>query len=326
MQAARSLTRTLAYWRERIKYAQLANEFDLLLQSGALERADADRLQDLRQRNPRLVGPGWDRHWNTLFAEWEEKRTKLSGLLLEAAELYDSGQTGGDVFPLPTLENAKRRAGVEGLAAAKYSGWGGAETLRAIGRVIDETPVEVLFPAARPRPLGWAPGQVGKHGGASSPEGALNGMVVREIAHRVPANCAEWKGFTAISRLAKFLGLEKCTPEYVRSSLSRSAGPDRRGKTFRGAMPAFLFTPCRMQKLASGETRGQTMHDKSLDYLGSTREGAEYVGNSERAWIRWRGQGKGPAYVRVGGQIRYRKRDIDAWLAKHRVVPVREEL
>ncbi len=220
MQAARSLTRTLAYWRERIKYAQLANEFDLLFQSGALEQADADRLQDLRQRNPRLVGPGWDRHWNTLFAEWEEKRTKLSGLLLEAAELYDSGQTGGDVFPLPTLENAKRRAGVEGLAAAKYSGWGGAETLRAIGRVIDETPVEVLFPAARPRPLGWAPGQVGKHGGASSPEGALNGMVVREIAHRVPANCAEWKGFTAISRLAKFLGLEKCTPEYVRSSLS----------------------------------------------------------------------------------------------------------
>ncbi len=68
------------------------------------------------------------------------------------------------------------------------------------------------------------------------------------------------------------------------------------------------------------------MHDKSLDYLGSTREGAEYVGNSERAWIRWRGQGKGPPYVRVGGQIRYRKRDIDAWLSKHRVVPVREEL
>lgn len=68
------------------------------------------------------------------------------------------------------------------------------------------------------------------------------------------------------------------------------------------------------------------MFNQSPDYLGSTTEAAAYTHHSPRTYIRWRGLGLGPAYVRAGRKIRYRKRDIDAWLAKHRVLPVREEL
>lgn len=68
------------------------------------------------------------------------------------------------------------------------------------------------------------------------------------------------------------------------------------------------------------------MFSKPHDYLGSTTEAAAYTHHSPRTYIRWRGQGVGPPYVRAGRQIRYRKGDIDLWLAKHRVVPVREEL
>lgn len=221
LQAGRSLVRTLGHWRERIAYALLANEFDSLLASGELEQPERDRLQELKQRNERLVGPDWDRYWHEVAAEWESKRAKLSNLLREAADLYESGQAGADVFPFPTLENTKRRAKFVGLAAAKYSGWGVAERLRAIRRSIDETPVEVLFPAAYPRPLGWFPGDVGRRGGAANPEGALRGMVVREIAGRVPGDWQQWGGYSAVARLATFIGLEKCTPQYVRSLLSQ---------------------------------------------------------------------------------------------------------
>lgn len=35
----------------------------------------------------------------------------------------------------------------------------------------------------------------------------------------------------------------------------------------------------------------------------------------------WRHRGKGPAYLRPGGQIRYRTSDLDAFVEASRVVP-----
>lgn len=66
------------------------------------------------------------------------------------------------------------------------------------------------------------------------------------------------------------------------------------------------------------------MHDTSSQQLLSTREAAEHLRNSSRTFIRWRGLGLGPPYIRVGGKVRYLRRDLDEWLARHRVHPVRE--
>jgi hypothetical protein len=43
-----------------------------------------------------------------------------------------------------------------------------------------------------------------------------------------------------------------------------------------------------------------------------------------RTLARWRRQGTGPPYIRLPGKIVYRKADLDEWLKKRRVQPVRE--
>jgi predicted DNA-binding transcriptional regulator AlpA len=58
--------------------------------------------------------------------------------------------------------------------------------------------------------------------------------------------------------------------------------------------------------------------------LLSTREAADHLRNSPRTFIRWRGLGLGPPYIRVGGKVRYLRSDLDEWLARNRVHPVRE--
>lgn len=68
------------------------------------------------------------------------------------------------------------------------------------------------------------------------------------------------------------------------------------------------------------------MHGEAATFLGSTREAAIYLRVGDRTLIRWRSLGVGPAYIRVGGKIFYQKRDLDAWLEKHRVQPPREDL
>lgn len=66
------------------------------------------------------------------------------------------------------------------------------------------------------------------------------------------------------------------------------------------------------------------MHEESDEYLLSTQEAAEYLQNSPRTFVRWRGLGIGPAYIRAGGKIRYKRRDLLQWLVRNRVQPVRE--
>jgi len=53
-------------------------------------------------------------------------------------------------------------------------------------------------------------------------------------------------------------------------------------------------------------------------------EAAEYLRVSCRTLIRWRNQRKGPAWTYAGGKVIYQRNDLDAWLAQHRVQPVRE--
>lgn len=42
---------------------------------------------------------------------------------------------------------------------------------------------------------------------------------------------------------------------------------------------------------------------------------AEFIGASPKTLPRWRWAGTGPAYLKVGRSIRYRRSDLEAWLA-----------
>lgn len=35
----------------------------------------------------------------------------------------------------------------------------------------------------------------------------------------------------------------------------------------------------------------------------------------EATWAQWRYLGKGPKYLKLGGHVRYRRSDVEAWLA-----------
>lgn len=58
--------------------------------------------------------------------------------------------------------------------------------------------------------------------------------------------------------------------------------------------------------------------------LYDTAELAELLHSSERTLIRWRVQRTGPAWIKAGGKVLYRRSDIDAWLESHKQTPVRE--
>jgi len=45
------------------------------------------------------------------------------------------------------------------------------------------------------------------------------------------------------------------------------------------------------------------------------------LGVAKRTLDQWRCYGRGPAFVRVGKRIRYRRQDLDAWLAEQVVTP-----
>lgn len=61
------------------------------------------------------------------------------------------------------------------------------------------------------------------------------------------------------------------------------------------------------------------------DYnLLNTAELAELLHASKRTVIRWRQERIGPPWVRAGGKVLYRRSDVDQWLERRRVEPVRE--
>ena len=51
----------------------------------------------------------------------------------------------------------------------------------------------------------------------------------------------------------------------------------------------------------------------------NTRETAEYLRLSKPTLERFRISGEGPSFCKLGGAVRYRKDDLDAWLESRRV-------
>ncbi len=58
-----------------------------------------------------------------------------------------------------------------------------------------------------------------------------------------------------------------------------------------------------------------------MGQLMTEREAGPYIGKPPKTLAQWRYLGKGPAYHKVGGSIRYLQADLDAFLAEHRVDP-----
>ena len=56
----------------------------------------------------------------------------------------------------------------------------------------------------------------------------------------------------------------------------------------------------------------------------TTVEAAAYVGLKKPTMERFRFLGQGPAYCKLGGAVRYRKKDLDAWLDSRAVSSVEE--
>ena len=56
----------------------------------------------------------------------------------------------------------------------------------------------------------------------------------------------------------------------------------------------------------------------------TTIEAAAYVGLKKPTMERFRFLGQGPAYCKLGGAVRYRKKDLDEWLDSRLVSSVEE--
>jgi excisionase family DNA binding protein len=50
--------------------------------------------------------------------------------------------------------------------------------------------------------------------------------------------------------------------------------------------------------------------------LLNEREAAAYLNLSHRTLQAWRVRGGGPAYIKLGANVRYRPADLDTWLAE----------
>lgn len=56
----------------------------------------------------------------------------------------------------------------------------------------------------------------------------------------------------------------------------------------------------------------------------TTAEAADYLRQSPRTLIRWRGLRVGPPWTKAGQRVLYRRADLDAWLDRQRREPARE--
>jgi hypothetical protein len=59
----------------------------------------------------------------------------------------------------------------------------------------------------------------------------------------------------------------------------------------------------------------------SENKLLTQAEAGEYLSLSPRLLQQWRYLGQGPPYARLGRHIRYRRADLDAWVAVNAVEP-----
>jgi excisionase family DNA binding protein len=64
------------------------------------------------------------------------------------------------------------------------------------------------------------------------------------------------------------------------------------------------------------------MHDERSTRLLTANELASELGVGTQTLAQWRWQGVGPAFIKVGRLVRYRRTEVDAWLAANEVQPV----
>jgi excisionase family DNA binding protein len=53
-------------------------------------------------------------------------------------------------------------------------------------------------------------------------------------------------------------------------------------------------------------------------HLVNQKQAAQFLGLSPRTLESWRLTGNGPAYIKVGRRVRYRRSDLEAWLDARR--------
>ena len=53
----------------------------------------------------------------------------------------------------------------------------------------------------------------------------------------------------------------------------------------------------------------------AIQSLMTEGETAEYLSISIAALRKWRMQGRGPVFIKLGNLVRYRREDVEAWLA-----------
>lgn len=72
----------------------------------------------------------------------------------------------------------------------------------------------------------------------------------------------------------------------------------------------------RLRRLAKSLTnRGIEPSVEILTDIMTTAEAAQYCRLGKPTLERFRISGNGPAYLKIGGAVRYRRRDLDDWLA-----------
>ncbi len=55
--------------------------------------------------------------------------------------------------------------------------------------------------------------------------------------------------------------------------------------------------------------------------LVNERDAAAFLAKPQRTLGQWRYLGRGPAYIKIEGHIRYRRADLEAYIDAHRIDP-----